>query len=548
MVRLDPLVEQLGGTIPVTHLRSDAGEAPGETRASTPAGLAPAEPPRASRRAPHAPARRLHPDRRAERRAIVHLAAEYHGYARTGGLAEAVAGLANSQVGAGYRVYAFVPLYASVRAAVERLQLLAPATRLTMGPLAEDVRFYRDASRTDGPLVIFVDAPGCFDRPGLYGDVRGDYPDNHLRFALFARAALHGIAHFVHGPLMLHAHDWHAALALVYLHTHPAIAPTFAGTPTVLSVHNAGYQGHFGADVMADLALPSELYHMERLEWYGRLNLLKGGLVFCDAAVTVSPAHAAELRTPEGGFGLHDTFRQLGSRLVGICNGIDLRHWDPASDDQIAANYTADDLTGKATCKDALQRAFALPRRPDVPIIGMSSRLAGQKGFDIVLKSQRLRADDTQLIVIGEGDARIGDAVAAFVAAHAGRMACSLSFTDRLEHQLMAGADLVLMPSLYEPCGLTQMHAQRYGTPVVGRRVGGIGDTVADADTGFLFDTFDVASMDAALDRALLHYRDREAWQAMMRRAMARDFGWDQSMAHYADVYRAAEQGAAAPR
>jgi starch synthase len=441
-----------------------------------------------------------------------------------------------------------VPLYASVREAVERLQLLAPPTRITMGPLAEHVRFYRDASRTDGPLVIFVDAPGCFDRPGLYGDVRGDYPDNHLRFALFARAALHGISHFVHGPLLLHAHDWHAALALVYLHTHPEIAPRFAGTPTVLSVHNAGYQGHFGAEVMADLALPGELYHMERLEWYGRLNLLKGGLVFCDAAVTVSPAHAAELRTPEGGFGLHDTFRQLGSRLVGICNGIDLHHWDPASDDQIAASYSADDLAGKATCKDALQRAFALPRRQDVPVIGMSSRLAGQKGFDIVLKSQRLRIDDTQLIVIGEGDARIGDAVAAFVAAHAGRMACSLTFTDRLEHQLMAGADIVLMPSLYEPCGLTQMHAQRYGTPVVGRRVGGIGDTVSDADTGFLFDTFDVPSMDAALDRALVHYRDREAWQAMMRRAMARDFGWDHSMAHYADVYRAAEQGAAVPR
>jgi starch synthase len=516
MVWLDPSVEQSGETIPVVH--------------------------------PRHPVRRLHADRRPERRAIVHLAAEYHGYARTGGLAEAVAGLANSQVRAGHRVYAFVPLYASVREAVEKLELLAPPQQIAMGPVTEKVRFYRDASRTDGPRVVFVDAPGCFDRPGLYGDVRGDYPDNHLRFALFARAALHGIAHFVHGPLLLHAHDWHAALALVYLHTHPAVSSHFTGTPTVLSVHNAGYQGHFGADVMADLALPAELYHMECLEWYGRLNLLKGGLVFCDAAVTVSPAHAAELRTPEGGFGLHDAFRHLGPRLVGICNGIDLRNWDPATDDQIVANYSADDLAGKATCKDALQRAFALPRRPEVPVIGMSSRLAGQKGFDIVLKSLRLRTDDTQLIVIGEGDARIRDAVAAFVAANAGRMACSLTFTDRLEHQLMAGADIVLMPSLYEPCGLTQMHAMRYGTPVVGRRVGGIGDTVVDEETGFLFNTFDVPSLDAALDRALVHYGNHDAWQAMMRRAMARDFGWDHSMVHYAEVYGAAEQRAAAPR
>ncbi len=524
MVWLELSVGQLGESIPVAHQHHDADEAP------------------------RGPGRSLHAPRRPERRAIVHLAAEYHGYARTGGLAEAVAGLANAQVRAGYRVYAFVPLYASVREAVAKLQLLSPPHQIAIGPLTEKVRFYRDASLTNGPLVIFVDAPGCFDRPGLYGDVRGDYPDNHVRFALFARAALHGIAHFVPGPRLIHAHDWHAALALVYLRTHPEIAPHFAGTPTVLSVHNAGYQGHFGADVMADLALPPELYHMERLEWYGRLNLLKGGLVFCDAAVTVSPAHAAELRTPEGGFGLHDTFRHLGSRLVGICNGIDLRHWDPNSDDQIAANYSSNDLAGKATCKDALQRAFALPRRSDVPVIGMSSRLAGQKGFDIVLKSLRLRADDTQLIVIGEGDTGIRDAVAAFVAAHAGRMACSLTFTDRLEHQLMAGADIVLMPSLYEPCGLTQMHAQRYGTPVVGRRVGGIGDTVVDDDTGFLFDTFDVPSLDAALDRALVHYRNRDAWQAMMRRAMARDFGWDHSMAHYAQVYDVAEQRATASR
>lgn len=548
MVWLDPSLEQLGDPNPVAHPRHDAGEATGEGRATVPAAPAPAESPRAARRAPHVPARRLHAARRPERCAIVHLTAEYHGYARTGGLAEAVAGLANAQVRAGHRVYAFVPLYASVREVVERLQLVAPPQQVAMGPLTEKVRFYRDASRPDGPHVIFVDAPGCFDRPGLYGDMRGDYPDNHLRFALFARAALIGIAHFVHDPLLLHAHDWHAALALVYLHTHPDVAPHFAGTPTVLSVHNAGYQGHFGAGLLADLALPPELYHMDRLEWYGRLNLLKGGLVYCDAAVTVSPSHAVELCTPEGGFGLHDTFRQLGPRLIGICNGIDLHEWDPESDDEIAANYTADDFTGKAVCKDALQRAFALPRLPEVPVIGMSSRLAAQKGFDIVLKSLRLRADDTQLIVIGEGDARIRDAVAAFVAECAGRTACSFTFTDRLEHQLMAGADLVLMPSLYEPCGLTQMHAQRYGTPVVGRRVGGIGDTVTDEETGFLFDTFDVASLDAALDRALVRYRHRDSWEAMMRRAMARDFGWDHSMAHYGDVYRAAEASAAASR
>ncbi len=519
MVSRDQSVGQPGDVIPVAHAPD------GARRAS---------------------ARRPSKERHPERRAIVHLSAEYHGYARTGGLAEAVAGLANSQHRAGERVFAFVPLYATVREAVKRLQLLAPPHNIAMGPMKERVRFYRDASRGGGPLVVFVDAPGCFDRPGLYGDLRGDYPDNHLRFALFARAALHGISKLVPGQLLLHAHDWHAALAPVYMRTHPDVTPHFADTPTVLSVHNAGYQGHFGADVMAELALPPELWHMDRLEWYGRLNLLKGGLVFCDAAVTVSPAHAAELRTPEGGFGLHDTFLQLGERLVGICNGIELHNWDPAADDQIVANYTADDLTGKTACKDALQRAFALPRRADVPVIGMSSRLAAQKGFDLVLRSERLRAGDTQLIVIGEGETRIRDAVAALAAASRDRMACSFTFTDRLEHQLMAGADMVLMPSLYEPCGLTQMHAMRYGAPVIGRRVGGIGDTVVDNETGFLFSTFDVHAMEAALDRALTHFRDREAWEAMMRRGMARDFGWDHSMTGYAEVYRTAERGVSA--
>ena len=498
--------------------------------------------------APRAPLRRPSAKRPPMRRAIVHLTAEYHGYARTGGLAEAVAGLANSQARAGERVYAFLPLYASVRSATPRLQLLAAPHRLTLGPLEEEVRFYRDATRVGTPVVIFVDAPGCFDRPGLYGDVRGDYPDNHLRFALFARAALHGIAQFVPPPVLLHAHDWHAALAPVYLRTHPDIAPEFHDAPTVVSVHNAGYQGHFGAEVMADLALPPELWHLDRLEWYGRLNLLKGGLSFCDAAVTVSPAHAAELRTPEGGFGLHDAFRHLGDRLVGICNGIEQHLWDPASDDHIAAPFAVGDIGGKAVCKEALQRAFALPRRATVPLLAMSSRLAAQKGFDLVLHSECLRTAEVQLIIIGEGDARIRDAVAALVAAHAGHMACSFTFTDRLEHQLMAGADMVLMPSLYEPCGLTQMHASRYGAPVIGRRVGGIADTVIDEETGFLFDPFDVRAMDAAIARALSRYADGARWHAMMGRAMSRDSGWDRSMFDYANVYRRAVLRAAAAR
>lgn len=544
MVSLDQsVVQHVDATSVACPLRDESEQVKARRAADAMTRELPESVARVTRRPRRAGARRQPAEPRAARRAIVHLTAEYHGYARTGGLAEAVAGLATSQVHAGERVYVFLPLYASAREAARELVPLGPSHDVSLGARVEPVRFFRDAGRTAGPQLIFVDVPACFDRPGLYGAATGDYPDNHLRFALFARAALHGINALVPGPILLHAHDWHAALAPVYMRTQPALAARFSDTPTVLSVHNAGYQGHFGADVMADLDLPPELWHMERLEWYGRLNLLKGGLVFCDAVVTVSPAHAAELRTPEGGFGLHDTFRGLADRLVGICNGIELRHWDPGTDPQIAAAYTADDLRGKMACKDALQLAFGLPRRAGVPLIGMSSRLAGQKGFDIVLRSERLRTPDVQLVVIGEGEAHIRDAVAALAQEFPGRVACCFTFTDRLEHQLMAGADMVLMPSLYEPCGLTQMHALRYGTPVIGRRVGGIGDTVSDGETGFLFDAFASSPMDAAIDRALALYADRPAWHAMMRRAMARDFGWDHSMFDYAKVYRGAEQG-----
>lgn len=490
---------------------------------------------------------RLHRERRAARRTIVHLTAEYQRYAFTGGLAEAVAGLASSQVRAGERVVVFVPLYQSAREVARDLVALAPPQPIVIGNRTEQVRFFREATRANGPRVIFVEVPGCFARPGIYGDSGKEYPDNHLRFAFFSLAALHGIRRFVRGPALVHAHDWHAALAPIYMRTHAALAPRFASTPVVMSVHNAGYQGHFPPGVMEELALPWELYRVEHLEWYGRLNMLKGGLTFCDAVVTVSPAHAVELRTAEGGFGLHDTFRELGPRLVGICNGIDQRDWNPATDRQIAANYSPADLSGKAVCKEEAQRVFGLPCRADVPLIGMSSRLVWQKGFDILLQSARLRSADLQLVVLGQGEPRYHDAIAALAAENPERIACEFGFSDRLEHQLMAGADAVLMPSQYEPCGLTQMHAMRYGTPVIGRRVGGIADTVADNDTGFLFDAYSAPALDEALDRAFALFADRPAWRAMMLRAMARDFGWDRSMADYAAVYRGAERSVPAP-
>jgi starch synthase len=317
---------------------------------------------------------------------------------------------------------------------------------------------------------------------------------------------------------------------------------------TVVSVHNPGYQGHFPPQVVPDIGLPWEVYNWRQLEWYGKLNFLKGGLAFADFVTTVSPTQARELRTPGGGFGLQEVFRWLGDRLVGVLNGIDQRIWNPATDGLITAQYTADRLEGKRRCKAALQRSFGLPQRRRAPIFGMAGRLVGQKGLDLILHAPRLLGSDAQFVFLGSGEPRYEKALTDLAASAPNRIGVQLDFTDRLEHRLMAGADIFLMPSLYEPCGLTQMRAQRYGSPPVVRRVGGLADTVDDGLTGFAFDAYTPEAFQDAGLRALAAYADTAKWQAMMRRAMARDFGWERAVDTYLDVYRRALAHAAANR
>jgi starch synthase len=308
----------------------------------------------------------------------------------------------------------------------------------------------------------------------------------------------------------------------------------------VLSVHNPGYQGHFGPEVMPDIGLPWELFHWTMLEWYGKVNLLKGGLVFADYVTTVSPTQAAELRTPGGGFGLHGVFVGLGDRLVGVLNGIDQRLWNPATDPLITAQYSVDKLEGKRRCKAALQRSFGLPQRRRAPIFGMAGRLVTQKGLDLILQAHQLLASDAQFVFLGSGDPYYEQALTDLASAAPNRIGVQLDFTDRLEHRLMAGADIFRMPSLYEPCGLTQMRSQRYGAPPVVRGVGGLNDTVEDGVTGFAFDAYTPAAFEEAALRALTGYADAPRWQAMVRRGMARDFSWERSVDQYLDVYRRA--------
>ena len=471
---------------------------------------------------------------------IVHLAAEYSPFARTGGLAEAVMGLANFQVKAGATVVVFLPLYRSVRDHAPDLAPIGRPVHIELGYRGQEVRFFREVNAPPGPKVVFVDIPEYFNRPGLYGEGGRDYADNARRFAMFCRAVLAGIPRLIAGKVLIHAHDWHTSLTLMYMRTYGDLRERYAGTPTVLSVHNAGYQGHFPESSMGEIGLPPEVYNFAQAEWYGRINYLKTGLAFADMVVTVSPTHARELRTPGGGFGLQEMFNSLGNRFTGITNGIDQRVWSPETDDQITANYSREDTSDKAKCKSSLQRTFGLPQRRRTPMFGLTGRMVTQKGIDLILNSRLVWNLDAHFVFLGAGEKKYEQALTALAAARPDNIGVQFDFTDRLEHRLMAGADMFLMPSQYEPCGLTQMRAQKYGALVVGRRVGGIADTVDDDVTGFLFDEFQPAALDRAMSRALARWSERDEWAPRMYEAMGRDFGWEVSAHRYAEVYRQA--------
>ena len=469
---------------------------------------------------------------------VVHVTAEYYPYARIGGLAEAVSGLTRFQMAAGINVAAILPLYRTVRDVEPDLEPVGQPFPVPMGSHTEEARIFRVAGHPTGPQVFFIEHLDYFNRPGIYGENAVDYPDNARRFAFFALAAVTALSRLVPGPVVLHAHDWHTALALVYLRT--VLKDRDSNVTTVLSVHNPGYQGHFPPEVMPQIGLPWELYNWRQLEWYGKVNFLKGGLAFADFVTTVSPTQAEELRTPGGGFGLHEVFIWLGDRLVGVLNGIDQRTWDPSTDRQITAQYSAEQLEGKRRCKAALQRSFGLPQRRRVPLFGMTGRMVTQKGLDLILKSHDLLAMDAQFVFLGSGEQQYETALVELASSAPDRIGVQLDFSDRLEHRLMAGADLFLMPSLYEPCGLTQMRAQLYGSPPIVRDVGGLADTVDDGQTGFSFVPYTAAAFQEATFRALDCFAQPSRWKPIVREGMGRDFSWERSVDTYLAVYRRA--------
>ena len=473
---------------------------------------------------------------------MVHLTAECWPYARTGGLGEAVSALASHQAATGTPVTVILPLYRCVREVALKLEPLGPGFAVAVGPRIERARLYTSRPPGAGPCIVFIELPAFFDRDGLYGEEGTEYKDNTLRFAFFCRAALRALPQVAPAAQVVHAHDWHTALAPVYLRTALAGHPLYRSLTSVLSVHNAAFQGHCPPEALSALGLPWSVYDWRLLEWHGRVNLLKGGLAFADAAVAVSPTHSRELCTATGGFGLHDHFAALGERLTGVVNGIDLAVWNPAADPALPAGYSASQLAGKHRCKAVLQKALGLSVQPGIPLIAMCTRLTEQKGLDLVLGGALAGAGDAQFAFLGEGDTRYVTALRRLAAEHPGRIAAVTTFHDDLEHRLIGGADLIMMPSRYEPCGLTQMRAQRYGALPVARRVGGLADTIEDGATGFLFDEYTPAALGRALHRALGMFASPDTWRSLMRAAMSRDVGWGRSVSAYTAVYQRARR------
>ena len=478
---------------------------------------------------------------------VLHLTAELWPYARTGGLGQAVAGLADYQAASGTESHVVLPLYREARAHAARLEPFTDPFTVTSGGRVEEVRCWRQAG-DKYPKTLFLEHEPSFDRPGIYGDSGGDYADNPLRFALFASASIEIARIIGEGNLILHAHDWHASLVPVFLRRVYRDEPDLQRLPVVLTVHNGGFQGVYPSEVLRKIGLPPDMWSPDFMEWYGRLNYLKGGLLYADMVTTVSPTHAFELLTDVGGFGLQHSFRALGDRLVGIRNGIDVDKWDPKNDPDILAPFTPDDLSGKVRCKAALQDAWGLPRRPDVPVFGMSARLVAQKGLDQIVASQSLRLLDAQFIFLGAGEAQFENALRELAAQFPARIAINTAFTDKLEHELLAGADFLMMPSLYEPCGLTQMRAQLYGALPVARRVGGLADTIDDGVTGILYDAYSPDAFDHAVQRAVTLYQDRPWFTDLAKGAMRKDFSWREPADAYAAVYRRALAARAVPQ
>jgi starch synthase len=464
---------------------------------------------------------------------ILMAASEATPFCKTGGLADVVGALPIALKQRGENVGVVLPAYRANRypSAVREVYR---NLRISLGK-GYIVDIY-ECVEQNVPF-FFVDCPELYDRDGLYNSGGNDYADNHLRFAVLSMAALE-VSRWVFRAQILHCHDWQTGLTPVYLRRDFAGDPTFLGTRTLFTIHNQGYQGSTPPTALRDIGLDPSLFTPDKLEFYGRINLLKAGIVYSDWINTVSRGYAREIQTPEYGFGLDPLLRARSGQLSGILNGVDYSEWSPERDRFIAENFSVDDLSGKQECKRALLAEFGLDGNLERPVIGIVSRVAEQKGFGLIAEiAYQLAGLDVSLVVLGSGDDRYESLFRNMAAAYPHKIGARIGFDNALAHRIEAGSDMFLMPSLYEPCGLNQMYSLRYGTLPIVRATGGLDDTIEEG-TGFKFWDRAGWALFRAIEHALGVYQDPVRWTSMMRNAMQKDFSWNASAGEYIALYR----------
>jgi starch synthase len=486
---------------------------------------------------------------------VLYVTAELYPWVRSGGLGDVAAALPPALAAEGIDVRLLLPGYPGF---LDAFSGIADAARLYTPFAAERIRLALARLPESGRLAYLVDQPTLYDRPGgAYADPSGrDWPDNLRRFALFGwiAAALARGADRDWRPDIVHGHDWHAGLAPAYLAAEP---PAERAVHTVFTIHNLAYRGLFPATLFPALGLPAGFFSIDGIEFYGDLCFIKAGLFYSDRLTTVSPTYAREIQSPAFGWGLDGLLRHRSDALVGILHGVDPQIWNPEHDPALPRGYhVADAAAGKEAAKAALKARLGLAAGGNMPLLGVVSRLTSQKGLDLLLGAlPGLVEGGAALALLGAGDADLEAGFAAAAARYPGAVAVHIGYDDALAHLIIGASDVVLVPSRYEPCGLTQLYALRYGALPLVRRVGGLADTVVDATavtladgtaTGFAFDAATPEALRAAIDRSRNLFAERALWQRMVRQAMTRDFSWATAARHYLALYRALQPAPAA--
>lgn len=473
---------------------------------------------------------------------IAHIAAEISPFAKMGGLGDMVASLGVALKKLKLKPIFILPKYGFIpETSLKPTTLALP---LDIGPTSYTARVWK-GNHPSGIDTYLIDIPELYERPGIYGEIGRDYPDNALRFSAFSLAAIALLQALKKDISLIHVHDWHTALIPFYLKTRFAPTPPFPNARTVLTIHNLGYQGIFPYDQWPALALDRSFFTSEHLEFYGQINFLKAGLVSADFITTVSLSYAAETLTEESGCGLEGILRTRLFHYRGILNGIDTEEWDPQTDPHLLHHFSADHVQGKRDCKMMLQKEMGLPMRADIPLIIFIGRLVDQKGIDIILESiAALGEQAIQWIFLGSGNPAYEKALHDLAQTYSGKVSARIGFDVGLSHRIAGGGDFSVMPSRYEPCGLNQLYSMRYGAIPIVHSVGGLRDTVSDATvfpesgTGFVFKGASKGALCSAIGRALHLYKSPARWHTLQRSAMSQDFSWHRSAREYVTIYR----------